>query len=182
MKQTICLLFLFSFSLISFSQEITSQMQNADSECFIIYHSDIEKINIVKNSKNMKGFTRLKPECFWETEDSISDTIIIYTVTIYLSDDCINRISNADWSFLLCCIRIDASSYPIGFVRRIDSFLIEEWPVLYNLSSDWTKFEMFYLKYLRFSFSAEFVQCYPSFYSNLISIQKEIQSAEEYND
>ena len=177
MKQGIVFLFFISFLCVSFGQEITYKKQQPCD--FIIHYNDIEHIDIDIDTI-IEQYNRYIPDCLWHPDTIYDSMVILYKVKVYLTDDCIFRITNADWS-VLCSVLIENSDFSIVVFRHIESLMLLGLPTLYNYSPDRTKFVMFNLKYLQFSFSAEFAQCYPSFLNTLISIQKK-QSAEEYND
>ncbi len=135
-----------SFSFFSFSQELTIQKQETD--CFIIYPNDIKKIIIIIDS----------------------DTIIdknYFTVYIFITDDCISKISNADWS-VLSYVLIDGFDYAIPVFRYIESLLILDKPVLHNLSNDYTRFLMFGSS-IGFRVVSDYFYEHISFFYNLIS-------------
>ena len=181
MKHRIVILILISFVCVSFGQEITYKKQQPCD--FIIHHNDIVRINIDIDIDTIidKYGGPIPKFLIKDSYDSLSYSIVIvYKVKVYLTDDCISRITNADWS-VLCSVLIEGSDYSIGIFPYHVSLMLWESPTLYNYSPDRTKFVMFN-KYLQFSFSAEFAQSHPSFFYTLISIKKNIQFAEEYND
>ena len=155
-----------SFSFFSFSQELTTQKQETD--CFIIYPNDIKKIIIEIDSDTI----------MFNTKENICDTTVVFCIVdIFITDDCISKISNADWSDL-SYVLIDGFDYPIPVLRHIENLLILDEPVLYNLSDDYTRFLMFGTC-IGFRVVSDFIYKHLSFFHNLIS--KKIPFSFEYN-
>ena len=146
MKQILFIFIFMSFSFFSFSQDLTTQKQETD--CFIIYPNDIKKIIFIVDRDTIKNNN-------------------YFPVDIFITDDCISKISNADWS-VLSHVLIDGYDYPIPVFRYIESFLILNKPVLYNLSDDYTRFLMFG-KSIGFRVVSEYFYKHLSFFYNLIS-------------
>ena len=159
----------FSLENFSFGLNITPKLKTAP---FVVSQNDIKDIKIELDCLTVKKYGRRPKSCF--DSDTTSDTVVAwYMVKIYLSDECVSRITNMDWtsdSYML----IEGCKYKMHAVRFIENLWLFDRPFLYNLSDDWKKF-IIRDNVLAFSFTEDFVQEQPCFLNNLLSIKCAIE-------
>lgn len=175
MKQAAFVVFLF-ISLFSWGQECANNEIKYSEDCFVIHRGDIKDISILIDTLTVEKYSRM-PSGSWSSDTTTCEDVDWYKVRITLTDDCISRLTNANWKRLLC-VQIEGCDYHIGVVRKIESYWLFDRPTLYNRSADYKKFEIYNGKKISFRFIEDFIQEQPCFWKNLLSIQEYARSVD----
>lgn len=174
----ICKLFLF-FIILGCSVEIYAQSSKemiSEANTFVIYRNDIKDITIKTDSLIVKKYDRWWPKSHWDSDTTSYSTVGWYDVAIYLTDDCISRISNTEWNDSLY-VMIEDCEYHIGVFRVVENLWLFARPTLYYLSDDNKKF-LIRGGDIGFRFIEDFIQEQPCFLDNLLSIQKGVANTQ----